>query len=92
MADSFADLEEPSVEIDDDVMAQKIAYDKIFLSCYNTAEGKRMFDALRARVVEVPIYHKGDTLELTSYRQGMADVVLMMESCVEDALNPPQKQ
>jgi len=91
MAKDFTDLEnDVTVEVDEDIMAQKIAFDKIFLNVYNSPEGKKMFDTLRERHVEVPIYVKGDTLEATSYRQGMADIVLAMEKCVEDALNPPQ--
>ena len=94
MADGFDDLfdEGATVEVDEDILSLKIYFDKIFLNCYNTPEGKRMFDTMRERFVDVPIYQKGNTLEATSYRQGMADVVLMMESAVEDAVNPPQKQ
>lgn len=90
MADNFDELDgDPRVQVDEDVLAMKIEYDKIFLNCMNTAEGKRMVDTLRARLVDVPIYVKGDTLEATSYRQGMADVVKMIDKCVEYALMPP---
>ena len=91
MADNFGELDDDvNIDVDEDIMAQKISFDKIFLNVYSTHEGKRMFDTLRERHVNVPIYVKGDTLEATSYRQGMADIVLAMEKCVEDALNPPQ--
>jgi len=90
MVDTFGELDDVEVDIDEDVFELKIAYDKIFLDCYNTPEGKRLFDTLRERFKEVPIYVKGDTLEATSYRQGMSDLVTMMEKAVEDALNPPR--
>lgn len=86
MAENFMDLDETKVGIDDDVLAGKIEFDKIFLNCWNTPEGKRMFETLRKRHVEVPIYKKGDSLEAVSYRQGMCDLVMNMEACVEDAL------
>lgn len=90
MATNFDDLEgDPRVEVDEDILAMKIEYDKIFLNCIHTPEGKRMIDALRARLVDVPIYVHGDSLEATSYRQGMADVVKMIDKCVEDAITPP---
>ena len=90
MVDNFDELGgDTTVEVDEDILAMKIEYDKIFLNCMNTPEGKRMIDTLRARLVDVPIYVKGDTLEATSYRQGMADVVKMIDMCVEDALMPP---
>ena len=89
MVDDFTDLEGgATVEVDEDILALKIEFDKIFLNCYNTPEGKRMFEELRKRHVEVPIYVKGDTLEVTSYRQGMSDLVIGMEKCVDDALMP----
>jgi len=96
MVESFLDLEledtGATVEVDEDILALKIAYDKIFLNVYNTPEGKKMFDTLRERHVEVPIYVKGDSLEAVSYRQGMSDLVTMMEGCVDEALNPPTSQ
>lgn len=92
MVDNFGELDGADVEVDEDILALKIEYDKIFLNCYNTPEGKRLFDTLRERHVEVAIYTKGDTLEATSYRQGMSDLVTQMESAVEDALNPPHAE
>ncbi len=92
MAEDFFQLEEPKeVAVAKDVLLQKLEFDKIFLNCFNTPEGKRMFETLRERHVNVAIYTKGDTLEATSYRQGMADLVLAMEQCVDDALKPLQK-
>lgn len=92
MVKNFGDLDENvTVDVDEDILADKIAFDKIFLNVFHTPEGKRMFKTLRERHVDVAIYVKGNTLEATSYRQGMADLVLGMEKCVEDALNPPQK-
>ena len=87
-ASSFDDLGD-KVEVDKDVLAQKIEYDKIFLNCYNTPEGKRMIETMRDRYKNTPIYLKGDTLEATSYRQGMSDLVTMIEACIEDAISPP---
>jgi len=94
VADNFLELGDiaDTEMIDEDVLSQKIAYDRIYLDCHNTTEGKRMIDELRIRLVDVPIYVKGSTLEETSYRQGMADVVKMIEACVEDALSPPTKE
>ncbi len=90
MADNFMDLDDIVEEdiIDEDILAQKIAFDTIFLACYNTVEGKRMIDTLQERFVNIPIYVKGSTIEETSYRQGMCDVVKMIEACVDDALSP----
>ena len=91
MVDGFSDLDtvEPTVGLDPSILAQKIAYDKIYLDCFNTPEGERMFNALRERLVDVTIYKRGSTLEETAYTQGMADVVKMMDACVYDAVNPP---
>jgi len=91
MADTFGDLDTTVTDeavIDEDIMAMKIEYDKIFLNVYNTVAGKKLFDTLRERHVDVPMYNKGDSLEVVSYRQGMSDLVTQMEACVEDALNP----
>lgn len=91
-AENFSDLDlemGTTVEVDEDILAEKIAFDKIFLNCYNTPEGKRMIDTMRDRYKNVPIYVKGDTLEATSYRQGMSDLVTQIEQAVEDALSPP---
>ncbi len=91
MVDSFNDLEEADVDVDEDILSQKIEFDKIFLNCYNTPEGKRMIETLKERHVNTPIYLKGDTLEATSYRQGMSDLITNIYACVEDALYPPQR-
>ena len=85
MVDSFLDLDDTKVHVDEDILKQKNDYDKIFFNCYHTKEGKRMFDTLRERNVEVAIYKKGDSLEAVAYRQGMCDLVLMMEACVDEA-------
>ena len=93
MSDNFGDLDtamKDTADIDEDVLAKKIAYDKIFLDCYKSKAGRRMIDALRERLVDVAIYEQGATLEATSYRQGKADVVKMIDACVDDALNYPQ--
>ena len=92
MADTFGDLDtyEETAHVDTEVLKKKIAFDKVFLDCYNTTEGARMFKLLNERLVDVTIYEKGATLEATAYKQGMADVVKMMEACVEDALTPVQ--
>lgn len=82
---SFLDLDDNKVHVDEDILAKKHAYDKIFFNCYNTPEGKRMFNTLRERNVEVAMYKKGDSLEAVAYRQGMCDLVLQMEACVDDA-------
>ena len=96
MADGFDELDEltdeDKLQANEDILAMKIAYDKIFLNCINTPEGNRMLEAMRERLVNVPIYVKGDTLEATSYRQGMADVVKMIDACVEDALHPHNRK
>ena len=91
MAESFLDLvdDESTGNVDEDILAEKVAFDKIFLNCYNTPEGKRMLETLRERHVNIAIYVKGDTLEATAYRQGMSDLVTNIEKAVEDALTPP---
>ena len=86
MIENFTDLDDNKVHVADDILVKKNEYDKIFLNCYNTPEGKRMFDTLRERNIEVAIYNKGDSLEAVSYRQGMCDLVTQMEKCVDDAL------
>lgn len=94
MAEDFSDLDavDVSVDIDEDVLALKMDYDKIFLNCYNTAEGMRMIETLRERFVDIQIYVSGSTLEATAYRQGKADLVKDILKAVEDALNPPKQQ
>ncbi len=92
MVNDFNDLDletTTSVDVDEDILAQKIEFDKIFLNCYNTPEGKRMIETLTDRHVNTPIYLKGDTLEATSYRQGMSDLVTQIYQAVDDAINPP---
>ncbi len=69
-----------------EILDKKLAFDKIFLNCVRTDEGERMLTALRERLVTRPMYVKGSTLEETAYRQGMADVVAMIDKCVDDAL------
>ncbi len=86
----FTDLDLDTVHVDEDVLVKKHEYDKIFFNCYHTATGKRMFDTLRSRFVEVAIYKNGDSIEDVAYRQGMCDLILMMEACVEDALSHGQ--
>lgn len=92
MAEDFGDLDtsEKGAQLDPEILAKKIAYDKIFLNVYRTKVGKKLFETLRKRHVETNMYNKGDTLEQVSYRQGMSDLVTMMEACVEDAIHPPQ--
>lgn len=93
MADDFGDLDTTVADeaiIDEDILKQKIEFDKIFLNCYNTPEGKRMLETLRERHVNTPIYLKGDSLEAVAYRQGMCDLVVNIEKAVDDALMPIQ--
>lgn len=93
MVNDFNDLDSGcAVEVDEDVMQMKHEFDKIFLNCYSTPEGKRMLETLKERHVNVPMYIKGDTLEATSYRQGMSDLITNIEKAVEDALNPPKQR
>lgn len=86
----FTDLDIDTVHVEEDILAKKHAYDKIFFNCYNTKEGKRMFKTLRERNIEVAIYKKGDSIEDVAYRQGMSDLVSQMEACVDDALSNGQ--
>ncbi len=91
MAENFGDLDTTILEegdVDQDILNEKLAFDKIFFNCFNTPEGKRMFETLRERHVETAIYCKGDTLEAVAYRQGMCDLILNMEACVNDVLLP----
>jgi len=93
MADNWDDLDttedidiEEKAKVQNEVYDKKIAYDKIFLNCANTPEGELMIKTLRERFVNRVIYQRGSTLEETAYRQGMADLISMIDKCVDDAL------
>ncbi len=92
-AQNFGDLDTTimdEADVSTEMLAKKLELDKIYFNCYNTPEGKRMFEHMRERHVDTPMYKKGDSLELVAYRQGMCDLVTMMEACVDDALTVPQ--
>lgn len=93
MISDFDDLATSGiVDVDDDILADKLAFDKIFFNCYNTPTGKRMIDTLRERHVDVPMYNKGDTLEAVAYRQGMSDLIINIFKAIEDVQTPFKRQ
>jgi len=94
MVEQWDDLdttEENDIEakalVQNEDLDKKIAYDKIFLNCVATPEGELMVKTLRERLVDRVIYQRGSTLEETAYRQGQADVLAMIDSCVNSALS-----
>ncbi len=86
MADTWDDLDEHEVTVQDEVLEKKNEFDKVFLRCIMTPEGSAMLKLLRERLVERPMYAKGDKLEDVVYRQAQADVVGMIDKCVKDAV------
>jgi len=86
MVDTWGEIDVDEADVQDEVYDKKLAFDKVFLHCIATSEGSAMLELLRARLVDIKIYEQGATLEATAYRQGRADVVAMIDKCVEDAL------